>query len=162
MLLRVLIARLSDRGQLLELRKPRVEHAEALKLPRSAKLRGQPLRHGGSVIGAVPVDVGVRNEIACRRLIRYTMCQSLLALMNTSCSTTCNNANNNEWQSVINRRAAKSAIGGSDEEAACGKARAIFQPRDVSTTAAAPSVPTSLASNMPVIVTRELSFVSKT
>ena len=68
MLLRVLIARLSDRGQLLELRKPRVEHAEALKLPRSAKLRGQPLRHGGSVIGAVPVDVGVRNEIACRRL----------------------------------------------------------------------------------------------
>ena len=120
MLLRVLIARLSDRGQLLELRKPRVEHAEALKLPRSAKLRRQQLRHGGSVIGAVPVDVGVRNEIACRRLIRYTMCQGLLALMNTSCSTTCYNANNNEWQSVINRRAAKSAIGGSDEEAACG------------------------------------------
>ena len=116
MLLRVLIARLSDRGQLFELRKPRVEHAEALKLPRPAKLRGQPLRHGGSVIGAVPVDVGVRNEIACRRLVRYTRCQSLLALMNTSCY----NASNNEWQSVIHRRAAKSAIGGSDEKAACG------------------------------------------
>ena len=116
MLLRVLIARLSDRGQLLELRKPRVEHAEALKLPRSAKLRGQPLRHGGSVIGAVPVDVGVRNEIACRRLIRYTMSQSLIALMNTSCSTTCYNANKMSGS----RRAAKSAIGGSDKEAACG------------------------------------------
>ena len=43
------------------------------------------------------------------------MSQSLLALMNTSCSTTCYNANKSG-----SRRAAKSAIGGSDEEAACG------------------------------------------
>ena len=71
------------------------------------------------MIGAAPVDVGVRDEIACRRLIRHTMCRSLLALMNASCSTTCYN---DEWQSVINRREAKSAIGGSNEDAACGGA----------------------------------------
>ena len=42
--------------------------------------------------------------------------------MYASCSTTCYNENNNEWQSVINRREAKSAIGGSNEDAACGGA----------------------------------------